>query len=50
MDSGVRDAFTANRIAQFESLFHMSPEEMDNHSTHEQAPKTLFGNIVDFDE
>ena len=39
-DPGVHDAFTANRIAQFESLFHMSPEEMDNHSAHEQASNT----------
>ena len=31
VDPGVHDALAANRIAQFESLFRMSPEEMDEH-------------------
>ena len=50
VDPGVHDALAANRIAQFESLFHMSPEEMDEHSAHEQASKTLFGNTMDLDD
>ena len=47
VDPGVHDALAANRIEQFESLFHMSPEEMDEHSAHEQASKNLFGNTMD---
>ena len=50
MDPGVHDAFTAIRIAQFESLFHMSLEEMDNHSAHEKVSKKLFGSTMDLDE
>ena len=46
----MHDALAANRIAQFESLFHMSPEEMDEHSAHKQAPKNLFGNTMDLDD
>ena len=49
MDPGVHDTFASNRIAQFDSLFHMSPEEMDNHSTPEQTPENLFGDTTDFD-
>ena len=49
MDPGVHDASAANRTAQFESLFHMSSEEMDEHSAHQQAPKTLFGNTMEFE-
>ena len=50
MDPGVRDALAADRIKQFESLFHMSPGEMDGNSAHEQAPKNLLGNTMDFDD
>jgi hypothetical protein len=50
VDPGVHDALAANRIAQFESLFHMSPEEMDEHSAHKQASKNLFGNTMDLDD
>ena len=39
VDPGVHDASAANRIAQLESLFHMSPEGMDENSAHEQASK-----------
>ena len=50
VDPGVHDALAANSIAQFESLFHMSPEEMDEHPAHEKAPKPLFGNTMDLDD
>ena len=49
VDPGVHDALAADRMKQFESLFHMSPEEMDEHAAHEQASKNLFGNTMDFD-
>ena len=50
VDPGVHDTLAANRIAQFESLFHMSPEEMEEHSAHEQASKNLFGNTMNLDD
>ena len=50
VDPGVHDALAANRIAQFESLFHMSPEEMDEHSANKQSSANVFGNTMDLDE
>ena len=47
---GVQDSFYKKQVQEFESSFHMSPEEMSETATPSNAAEQLFGNTTDYDE
>jgi hypothetical protein len=49
-DPGVQDSFYKKQVQEFESVFHMSPEEMGETATPSNAAEQLFGNTADYDE
>ena len=49
-DPGVQDSYYKKQARDFESLFHMSPEEMSETETPSNAAERLFGNTTDYDE
>ena len=49
-DPGVQDSFYKKQAQQFESIFHMSPEDVREKATPSNAAEQLFGNTTDYDE
>ena len=49
-DPGGQDSYYKKQARDFESLFHMSPEEMSETATPSNAAEQLFGNTTDYDE
>ena len=49
-DPGVQNSYYKKQVRDFESLFHMSPEEMSETATPSNAAEQLFGNTTDYDE
>ena len=49
-DPGVQGSYYKNQVRYFESLFHMSPDEMSEAANPSNAAEQLFGNTTDYDE
>ena len=49
-DPGVQDSHYKKQVREFESLFHMSPDEMSEAANPSNAAEQLFGNTTDYDE